>query len=166
VLYGIALNNTTPDDYETVSLFLFFNFGVLANGVIVFGLREFEETRLFFYRAAPVPLLRRLAGYALVYFVLLIPEFITAALLVPIHLHHGDALLFSLCAYGLVLLMNGITFLGNFSRKEYLFLLLMVFCVEYIFLGGIGLLLLCGLLFAAAIVAFWAGYYRFERAIV
>jgi len=166
VLYGIALNNTTPNDYETVSLFLFFNFGVLANGVIVFGLREFEESRLFFYRAVPVPLLRRLAGYALAYFVLLIPEFITTFLLVPVHLHFGDALLFSLCAYGLVLLMNSITFLGNFSRKEYLFLLLMVFCIEYIFLGGIGLSLLCGLLFAAAIAAFLAGYYRFERAIV
>jgi len=166
VLYGIALNNTTPNDYETVSLFLFFNFGVLANGVIVFGLREFEETHLFFYRAVPVPLFRRLAGYALAYFVLLIPEFITTALLVPVHLHYGDALLFSVCAYGLVLLMNSITFLGNFSRKEYFFLLLMVFCVEYIFLGGIGLPMLCGLLLAAAIIAFLAGYYRFERAIV
>ena len=166
VLYGIARNNTTPGDYETVSLFLFFSFGVLANGVIIFGLREFEETYLFFYRSVPVLLWRRLAGYALAYFVLLIPEIITTALLVPIHLHYGDALLFSLSAYGWVLLMNSITFLGNFTRKEYLFLLLMVFSVEYIFLGGIGLPLLCGLLFVAAIVAFLAGYYRFERAIV
>jgi hypothetical protein len=134
VLYGIALNNTTSGDYETVSLFLFFNFGVLANGAIVFGLREF-------------------------------PEFITTVLLVPVHLHYGDALLFSLCAYGLVLLMNSITFSGNFSRKEYLFLLLMIFCVEYIFLGGMGLPLLCGLLFATAIVTFLTGYYRFQRAI-
>src|SRR5258708_1244920 len=165
VLYMVALNNMV-NDYETVFPFLLFNFGILAHGVIVFGIREFEETYLSFYRGVPVSLLKRWVEYSLVYFVLLIPEFITTILLVPVHLHYGDAILFSVCGYGLVLLMNGITFLRNFSRKEYLFLLLMIFCVQYVFLAWIGLLLLCGVLFAAAFVSFLAGYYRFGRAVV
>ena len=165
VLYMIALNNTVSD-YETTFPFLFFNFGILANGVIVFGIREFEETGLTFYRGAPVPLLKRGVGYASVYFVLLIPEFITTGLLVPVHLHYGDAILFSLCGYGTVLLMHSITFVRNFSRKEYLFAVLMIFCMQYVFLAGIGLTLLCGVLFVAAIACFLLGYYRFERVIV
>lgn len=164
-LYLVALNNTVSD-YETVFPFLFFNFGILAHGIIVFGIREFEETYLSLYRGVPVSLLKRLVEYSLVYFVLLIPEFITAGLLVPVHLHYGDAILFSACGYGLVLLMNGMTFLRNFSRKEWLFLLLMIFCAQYVFLAGPGLPPLCGVLFAAAIVCFLAGYYRFDRAIV
>jgi hypothetical protein len=164
-LYMVALNNTVSD-YETVFPFLFYNFGILSQGIIVFGIREYEETWLNLYRGAPVSLLKRLRQYSLVYFVLLIPEFITAGLLVPVHLHFGDAVLFSACGYGLVLLMNGITFVRNFSRKEYLFLLLIIFCAQYIFLVGPGLPLLCGVLFAAAIVCFLAGYYQFERVIV
>lgn len=162
VLYMIALNNTAAD-YDPVFPFLFFNFGILGNGVIVHGIREFEETYLSFYRGAAVPLLKRLAEYSLVYFVLLIPEFITASLLVPVHLHYSDAILFSLCGYSLVLLMHGITYLRHFGRKEYLVLLLMIFSVQYFFLAGIGLGPMALVLSTAAVLTFWIGYYRFER---
>lgn len=162
VLFLTALNNGLGY-YETTTLFLFFNFGIFANGMLVHGLREFEEGYLHFYRGLPVPLPKRLAEYCLVYFVLLLPEIVTAGVLTPVHLHYGDAVVFVLNALGLVLLMNGISFLRHFGRREYGIVLLMIFSVQYIFMGFIGLIPLCVVVFVAAIVSFLAGYYRFER---
>lgn len=162
LLYFAAKNNTAGY-YETTTLFLFFNFGILANGLIVHSLREFEETSMSAWRGAPVSLPRRLLQYALVYLILLSPEIITACRLGPEHLHYTDGLLFFLCGYGLVLLMHAISFLQPFSRREYLILLLLIFSVQYFFMGWLGLWPMCGLLFIAAIISFFAGYYQFER---
>jgi len=162
ILYLTALNNGLGY-YETTTLFLFFNFGIFVNGMLVHSLREFEESYLLFYRGLPVPLPKRLAEYSLVYLVLLLPEIVTAGVLTPVHLHYRDAVVFVLNALGLVLLMNGISFLRHFGRREYGIVLLMIFSVQYIFMGFIGLVPLCVVVFVAAIVSFLAGYYRFER---
>ncbi|MBS1663432.1 MAG: hypothetical protein JST68_20485 [Bacteroidetes bacterium] len=162
LLYFAGLNNT-GGYYETTTLFLFFNFGILGNGLIVHGVREFEETQLQAYRGAPVSLIKRLLQYALVYLVLLSPEAITAYRLGPEHLHYGDGVLFLLCGYSLVLVMHTISYLQHFTRREYLTLLLMIFSVQYFFMGWLGLWPMFGVLLAAAGIAFYAGYYRFER---
>lgn len=162
VLYGIARNNTVSD-YDAKFPFLFFNFGVLANGMIVYGIRDFEETRLSFYRSMAVPLSKRLLEYWGVYLILMLPELITLARLKPEYLHASDAQLYGLCAYGSVLLMNGICFLRHFSKREYFMVVLMGFCIEYFFMGATGLLWLAICLFAAAIISFLSGYYRFGR---
>lgn len=162
LLYLIARNNTLSSS-DIHLTFLFFNFGVFANGVLVFRIREFEETYLTFYRGVPVSLLKRLLEYALVYFILLLPEFITAGLLAPVHLQYSDAIQFSLCGYSLLLLMNSITFLQSFSAKEYLPVLLLIFSIQYIFLMAVGLTFLYLLLLVFAIVLFLRGYYKGER---
>jgi len=162
VVYGIALNNT-DSDYDSSFPFLFFNFGILANGILVYGLREFEETYLSFYRGAARPLGQRLAEYALVYFILLLPELITVVQLAPVHLHFADGLLFYCCAYGLVLTMHTVTFLRHFSKKEYFLLLVMIFSVQYFFIAGLGLATMGGCLLGTAILSFFTGYYGYER---
>ena len=162
VLYLIARYNTAAQ-YDIVMPFLFFNFGVYSNGVLVYLTRQWEERYLSFYRSLPVPSLKRMLQYGLIYFILLLPEFIMAFSLVPVHLHYKDAVSFSLCAYSLLLLMNSVLFLKDFSTKEYVIVLLFFFCVQYILLPTAGFTALYLLFFAAAIILFLTSYYRYER---
>lgn len=162
LLYLIARNNQlTPSDMGTV--FLFFNFGIIGNGIILYRIREFEETQLKFYRGAPVSLLKRFLQYALVYFVFLIPEFITAWLLAPVYLPYNDAINFTLCGYSLLLLMNTITFLQDFSMRDYLKIILLVFSMQYVFIVAGALHFLYLFFFILALALFLISYYRFER---
>jgi len=161
-VYGIASNNTTAD-YDRAFPFLFFDFGILANGILIYGLREFEETYLSFYRGEAIPLGQRLSEYALVYFILLLPELVTVFRLTPIRLHSADALLYFSCAYGLVLTMHGVTFLRHFSKKEYFLLLVMIFSLQYFFIMSFGLAAMFGCLAAAAVLSFFKGYYVYQR---
>ena len=162
VLYLITRYNTTTD-YDTLIAFLFFNFGILSNGVLVYLTRQFEESSLTFYRSLPVPLSKRFANYVLLYAVLLLPELITAFSLLPVHLHSIDAASFVLCACSLLLLMNSLLFLSDFSTKEFAVVLVGVFCVQYILIPTAGYLFLSILFFIAAVLLFFTGYYRFER---
>jgi hypothetical protein len=164
VLYKLAQNNYS-NGFDDRFTFIFFNFGILANGVVVYRIRAFEENFLSFYRGLPVSLLKRYIQYSLLYFILLIPEFITAGMLAPVHLHYDDAIRYTLCGYSLLLLMNSITFLKNFSMQEYLKILLLVFCVQYVFLLTIGLTVLYLCYFVLGAVLFSRGYYGFESKI-
>ncbi|CAL1518650.1 hypothetical protein [Chitinophaga sp. MM2321] len=161
ILYGAARNNILTD-YDAASIFWFFNFGIIANGLLVYRIREFEEMYLAFYRGASVSLSRRGMQYALVCFALLIPEFITIGMLVPVHLHYSDAISFALCSYSLVLLMYSITFLRRFSMKSYLKMVLLMACVQFLFLLFATLTILSLLFFIIAVTIFMIGYYRFE----
>ena len=162
ILYQIARNNKlTPSDISTV--FLFFNFGILGNGIILYRIREFEESQLKFYRGAPVSLLKRFSQYAVVYFIFLIPEFITAGILAPVYLPYNDAINFTLCGYSLLLVMNTITFLQDFSMRDYLKVILLVFSMQYIFIVPGLLHFLYLFFFVLAFILFLISYYRFER---
>jgi hypothetical protein len=161
VLYGTAKNNTITQ-YDPGTVFWLFNFGIIANGIIVYRIREFEEKYLSFYRGEAIPLLKRLLEYSLVYFILLLPEFIIIGKLLPVHLHYIDAANFALCSYGLVLLMNSITFLRRFSMKTYLKIVLLIACIQFFFLIFGLLTALYLLFFFLAIVFFVIGYYRFD----
>lgn len=162
VLYLIARYNTATD-YDTLIAFLFFNFGVLTNGVLVYLIRQYEEVFLSFYKSLPVPLIARFGNYALLFAFLLLPEFITALSLMPVHLHVADAFSFCFCAYSLLLLMNSFLFLSDFSTKEFAVVLAGVFCVQYILIPMAGYLSLSILFFMAAVAIFFTRYYRFER---
>ena len=164
VLYMIARNNSVHDA-DIVPAFLFFNFGILSNGILVYRIREFEETYLGFYRGAPVSLVKRFLQYGFFYFVLLIPEFITAGKLVPVHLNDAAAIGFSLCGYSLLLLMNSITFIQNFSTKEFVQILILLFFIVCIFVPSCGLTVLYLFFFTVAMLTFLKSYYQFERKI-
>ena len=161
VLYGTAKNNTSTV-YDPGTVFWLFNFGIIANGVIIYRIRTFEEKYLSFYRGAPVSLTKRLLEYSLVYFVLLIPEFITIIWLTPVHLHYPDAINFALCSYSLLLLMNSITFLHPFSMKTYLKIVLLIAVIQFFFLIFAALMMLYLIFFVLAVVIFMIGYHRFS----
>ena len=162
VLYLIARYNTTKE-YDTLMAFLFFNFGILANGVLVYLIRQWEETYLSFFRSLPVSSFKKILNYLLLYGTLLIPEFITAFCLAPSHLHYSDAIGFCLCAYSLLLLMNSLLFLTDFSTKEFAIVLLGIFCVQYILLPTGGYVVLYLLFFSFAVALFFWRYHRFEK---
>ncbi len=163
VLYGMALNNS-PDDYDINFPFLFFNFGVMANGYIVYKLRVFEETYLLFYRNMPVSLIKRFLQYVIIYAILLIPEWIIIITLTPFHLTPHDAWNVGLSAFGVLLFINSLYFLDDFSMKAYLRALLVVLCVEYFFVIADALSVLYPLLFITAALIFFTNYYSFEKA--
>ena len=162
MLYLNLRNNSSPG-YDSSYAFIFFSFGILSNGVIIYRIRQFEESCCSFYRGLPVPLLKRLLEYSLFYVVLLIPEFVMGMILTPHRLHYADAISFSLCGYSLLLLMNSITYLRNFSMKDYLKILLLIFFVEYFFFMAFGLTILYAVFFISAITFFLKGYYTFDQ---
>lgn len=161
-LYLIASNNILTGS-DIILLFLFFNFGILANGIFVYKTREFEETHLSFYRGLPVSLIKRFLQYALVYFVVLIPEIITLVILMPVHLHYFHATSFLLCSFSLLILMNSISFLHDFNRNGYLGIFTLVLLVQYISIVVVGFPLLYLLFFVSAIFLFFTGYYKYGR---
>ncbi len=162
ILYLIARNNNAVD-HDTSMAFLFYSFGILANGVLIFRIRAFEEIYLSFYRALPISLIKRFSQYAFLYFILLIPEFITILTLMPVHIQCKDALNFILCGFSLSLLMNSFTFLENFKMKEYVVLLLATFCIECILLMTVGFVFLYLTFFALSVTIFLKRYYKFEQ---
>ena len=162
ILYLIARNNQ-PADVDISFVFLFFDMGVLANGILILRTREFEETYLVFYRNFPITLAQRFSQYATIYFVLLLPEMVTIGLLTPDHLNYTNAFYFWLCAYSAVLLLNSISFLQNFTQKQYLKVLLLVFCLQYFIMILLGLAALAIICFALAIMFFVKNYYAFEK---
>jgi hypothetical protein len=162
MLYGMVSNNTLSD-YDVQFPFLFFNFGIVANGLVIYRTRIFEESRLAFYRGMPVSLLRRWLVYAAVYGLLLVPEWTTIFLLTPAYLHTADAWSFSLCALSVLLLLNSISLLDDFSMKGYLRVLLVVLCIEYFFVIAGALTALYCLFLVLGVAIFFGSYYSFER---
>lgn len=159
VLYLIARNNSTAD-YDISLPFLFFNFGILANGIVIYRIRQFELDYLSFYRGLPVSLLKRFVQYSLLYLALLIPEFITSALLAPVHLHYYDAISFSLSSFSLLLFINTICQLQHFSRKEFAAILLLLFAAQYVFMLVAGLTALYVFFTVVSMAIFFANYYK------
>ena len=93
LLWLIGLNNN-QDYYELNTLYLFYSFGIMAQLVLVYRIRNFEEDQLSFYRNLPISSVRRFFSYARVYGIMLLPEFIIIILMAPTHLHARDGLAF------------------------------------------------------------------------
>lgn len=62
-----------------------------------------------------------------------------------------------------LLIMNSLTFLENFKMKDYIILLLAIFCIECVFLITVGFSFLYLTFFTLAITIFFKSYYKFEQ---
>ena len=161
ILFGILRNNA-PGDYDIKLAFVFYIFGILANGFTVFKVRAFEERYLSFYRGLPISNTKRFSGYCLFYLVLLMPELVTLALLVPKHLLIGDAVTFVLTGYFTVLLLNSLMFTGIMLIRQLLVVLLLVGSLLYVFfLSGIIVYLYLAF-FVLSVLLFFNSYLKFE----
>lgn len=163
VLYLVARNNNA-EVYDISFPFLFFNFGVLVNGMVIYRIRELEETQLQFYRSLPVPLLRRWLEYTGLYAVLLLPELVTLTALTLLQLHIGDACRIAGAAYSTVLLMHSLTLLRAFTAGEYLKILAGLFGVQILLVIYSQWMGMSVLFMVAAVVMYYYGYYRYQPA--
>lgn len=162
VLFLMARNNH-PGDYDIQFPFLFFCFGVFAHGIIIYRVRDFEETQLSAYRSFAIPLVSRFLQHALLYLVLYLPEAFTIALLAPKHLLPGDAVTFGLGGFSILLLLNSLSFADTFTMKDYLKLILAVYGVLYLFVATMFLQGVYLPFFTAAIMIYFTRYYRYQH---
>jgi len=162
LVYLIARNNN-PNDYDITMSLLFYIFGILANTILIFKIRTFEDAHLSFYKGLPVSLAKRYAQYLLLYFLLLIPEFIIISLLIPQHFTPKDGVGLMLFGFGLLLLINAITFLTDLKLREYVKMLFFIFCFVWLAIVSAGIIFLCVFLFIISAIIFYIYYYTAER---
>jgi hypothetical protein len=162
ILYFMVINQTRVE-YDLSMILLFFCLGILGHGLLIYQLRNLEETRLAFYRTIPRSLMNRFFQYALVYLVLLIPEFITILIVTPGYLLYKDAILFILLGYGLLLFLNSLLFIQFFRIKDYLKIILCIFLTVYLCILTASLPFLCAFLLVSSVAIFQSRYYLFER---
>lgn len=161
ILYVIVRNNTLSErDIKTI--FLFYSFGVMCNAILINHARKFEDMYLSFYRTLPVHTAKRFLGYVFFMLILLIPEFITCYILSPGHFQFRDATNFSLSGFGLLLLLNSVSFMRSFDAKEFLKITMVIFCLQYIIIMACGFVVLYSLLLASAVCLFWVNYQKYE----
>ncbi|ANH81627.1 hypothetical protein A8C56_12130 [Niabella ginsenosidivorans] len=160
-LYFMAVNNTLTTD-DTRITFLFFSFGILANGVFVNRLRMFEYRYLAFYRSLPVPRIKRLIQYACFTLLLLLPEIITLGFITPAHLGVHDAVAFGGYAVTTLLLLIAISFIRQMALKHFVRILLLLFFAGYFIMLCSGIPFICILFMICAVLLFHFAYYQFE----
>lgn len=125
-LYFITVNNSlTPDSLHLT--FLFFSFGVLANGVFINRIRSYEEQYLSFYRTLPVSIARRLIQYACFSLVLIVPEVLLLCILALKGLGYFNALSLGLYAFTTLVLLTSLSFLKLMPLKHFVKTLLVLF---------------------------------------
>lgn len=162
ILWLLSKNNT-PSDYDPYFPFIFFSFGVFAHIMIIYRLRQFEETRLLFYRSLAVKLGKRFLQYMLLYFILFLPEILTIARLAPHHLHYMDVINYIIGGFALLLTLHSLSYSAHFTMKEYLKISFLFFFAVFLFaamrfLPGVYLTFL-----PAAFLLFFRGYRAYER---
>jgi hypothetical protein len=162
LLYGMVANQTLVK-YDLTMIFLFFSIGILGHGLLIRQFRILEEERLSFYRTLPISIFERFTQYALLYFILLIPEFITIAVLTPKYLHLRDAIEFCFFSYSVLLFLNSLLFIQFFRMQDYLKILLCIYLVIYLAVLTKVQFLLCFILLVSSILIFINRYFQFER---
>lgn len=162
ILYEM-IRNQTRIVYDLRMIFIFYSLGLLGHGLLIYQLRDMEESRLAFYRTIPRSLLNRFMQYGMLYFILLIPEFITIASLTPAYLLARDSILFITFSFTLVLFLNSLLFIQLFRSKDYLKIILCLFFLIYFCVLSKTIAWLCIGLYFSSMVIFITGYYRFEK---
>jgi hypothetical protein len=159
----LMLENNTASRYDAMFPMIFFSFGIFAHAMIIYRLRQFEETRMLFYRGFPVSAVSRLLQYIGFYAIIFVPELLTLIRLTPVHLHVGDAVDFALSGFSILLLLHGLTYTVYFTMKDLMKISLLLFAVVFLFsakpfFAGIYLLFL-----PIALLAFFIGYPRYQH---
>ena len=111
----------------------------------------------------PVSNIKRFAQYAMVYFILLIPEILTITFLTPMYLHLKDAVIFFFLSYGLLLFLNSLLLIFPFKMIHYLKFVLCLFLIVYMSVLTSSTAWLCILLLAGSAMIFYRRYYKYER---
>ena len=163
LVFGMLLNHTKEESDMSMFL-LFYSFGLMGHGVLIYKIRQMEEFSLGFYRGLPVSLSSRLIQYAALCLILLIPEISIIVLMTPVHLDYAHALLLIFFGWGILILLNSLLFIRLFKPFTYLKIVSGIYLMVFIAVltGFIFPFTIC--LFLISVYLFYQGYYRFETA--
>ncbi|MEO6166456.1 MAG: hypothetical protein ABIO46_05625 [Chitinophagales bacterium] len=157
------LNGFFIDTYDGRVVMLGFMAGLTAHCVLVFEFRKFEESLLGFYRNLPFTTLKRWWNFAIIYFIVLLPEWITFGSAFPDRLHMADIWWLPFFGTGMLLLYHCLLYKPPLDMERYLqwvfgISAVLFFLILYkVYLVIIILLLLLSLFF------FFRWYYLFEQ---
>lgn len=165
ILYEMVIHQTLVE-YDLSMIYIFFSIGILSHGLLIHHIRNLEESRLAFYRTVPRSILNRYMQYACIYFILLIPEFITILALHPHYLALKDSLLFILFSFTLVMFLNSLLFIQFFRIKDYLKIIVCIFLLIYLCVLSSTIPVLIVFFLLSSIGIFQNRYYLFERSII
>ena len=163
LVFGMLLNRAKGESDMSMFL-LFYSFGLMGHGVLIYKIRHMEEFSLGFYRGLPVSLSSRLIQFAVLYLILLIPEIIIIVQMTPAHLDYANALLLIFFGWGTLLLLNSLLFIQLFKPFTYLKIISVIYLLVFIaILTGLTVpFTIC--LFLISVYLFYQNYYRFELA--
>jgi hypothetical protein len=160
---GMLLNHA-KEDSDLRMFLLFYSFGLMGHGILIYKIRHMEEFSLGFYRGMPVSLSSRMIQYAVLYLILLIPEIIITIQMTPAHLNYANALLLIFFGWGFLILLNSLLFIRLFEPFAYLKIVSAIYLMVFIaVLTGLTVpFTIC--LFLISLYLFSRNYYRFELA--
>ena len=163
LVFGMLLNRAKEESDMSMFL-LFYSFGLMGHGILIYKIRQTEEFNMGFYRGLPVPLSSRLIQYAGLYLILLIPEIIIILLMTPVHLDYLNAFRLIFFGWGILILLNSLLFIGLFKPFSYLKIVSGIYFMVFLaILTGLTVpFTIC--LFLIAMYLFSQNYYRFELA--
>jgi hypothetical protein len=162
ILY-LILRNLSNENYDIRLPFIFYSFGLLGHGILIYLIREFEEKKLLYIRSLPLSLVNRFIQYTLLYGLILIPEVTTLGLLTPKFLHYNDAFMMVSCSYSILLLLNCILFIAPYSMRDYLKMSLGIFFILYFSIFTQTLIWLPPAFLISSILLFFSRYYKYEH---
>jgi hypothetical protein len=154
----LMLRIQTPADYDCRMPYFVFSLALFGHGLLFYRCREMETMRMRWYRALPVPLIKRFAQPGMFCALLLLPEIATLAWLTPNPIRVTDSISFIFSAYSLLLLLYSLLCAVPFATGGYLKLCLVLFGILYACVLGGFLIVLSGFLMLAAMLLFLWGY--------
>jgi len=163
LIFGMLLYRTKEE--SDLSMFLlFYSFGLLGHGILIYKIRHMEEFHLAFYRGLPVSLSSRLIQYAVLYLIIIIPEIILIVLMTPLHLNNLHALTLIFFGWGILLVLHSLLVIRLFHPLTYLKIITGIYLLIFIaVLTGLTVpFTLC--LFLVSVYLFFQHYYQFETA--
>jgi hypothetical protein len=135
---------------------------MFSHGVLIYRLKNMENTRMTFYRQFPISLFQRFLQYAFFYLMIFIPEIITISVRTPANLTYPEAATFVVLGYGILLLLNSLQLYNYSGVREYFKIIMQIFIVFTLSLISRTYLEFSILIFILAVVLFFMRYYRFE----
>ena len=131
VLYGL-FRNLSGDHSDLRMLILFYSFALLGHGVLIYIIRNMEESDFRFYRSLPVSLLQRFFQYALFYLLIFVPEIIVIVSLTPHYIPGPESILLVFYGYSILLFLNSLLFIRFFKPSDYLKIQSGIFLIIFI----------------------------------
>ncbi|HMG68987.1 MAG TPA: hypothetical protein VK588_14920, partial [Chitinophagaceae bacterium] len=162
LLYGMLVSGNKGES-DMKMLLLFYSFGLLGHGVLIYKIRQMEEINLGFYKALPVSLGSRIIQYAVLYLIIFVPEIIIILQRIPAYLNYRYAFVLIFFGWGILMLLNSLLFISLVRPFDYLKIVSGIYLMIFIaVLTGITIpFTIC--LFLISIYLFFQNYYGFAK---